>query len=91
MISKNEAIEIIKNSKDIINVKFVKKDCTVRSMNCRSSVKSHLTPKSEKVRKDVEDHQHITVFDMNWVGYRKINIDTIISIKKKGVVYLVNN
>lgn len=89
MINKNEAIDIIKNSKDIINVKFIKKDNTIRSMNCRSSVKKYLVPEDKRSRHISPDSQHIVVFDMNKSEYRKINIDTILSIKKKGVIYLV--
>lgn len=88
MYSKEEIVQIIKNSVDIINVKFIKNDGSLRSMNCRSKVKSHLTPNPNKSNKNqVVDTQYITVYDMVKNGYRKINVDNIISVKKYGVLY----
>lgn len=87
MYSKEEIVQIIKNSVDIINVKFVKKDGSTRSMNCRSKVRINLSDNPSK--KVIVDNQHITVYDMVKQGYRKINIDTIISVKKYGVVYSI--
>lgn len=88
MYNKEEIVKIIKNSVDIINVKFIKNDGSVRSMNCRSKVKAYLTQNPNKSnKKQVIDTQYITVYDMVNKGYRKINVDTIISVKKYGVLY----
>ena len=90
MYNKEEIVKIIKNSVDIINVKFIKNDGSVRSMNCRSKVKSHLTQNPNKSnKKPVIDTQYITVYDMTKNGYRKINVDNIISVKKYGSLYTV--
>ena len=91
MYSKEEIVKIIKNSVDIINVKFIKNDGSVRSMNCRSKVKSHLSNVNNKNsnKKPVIDTQYITVYDMTKNGYRKINVDNIISVKKYGSLYTV--
>ncbi len=88
-ITREEAINLIKGSSDIINVKFIKKDGTLRSMNCRAHVKVNLSTNPNK--KVFVDSQHITVYDMISKGYRKINIDTIQSIKKYGTEYTINN
>ena len=48
IITSKEAIDLIKGSSDIINVKFIKKDNTLRSMNCRVHVKVNLSTNPNK-------------------------------------------
>lgn len=88
-LSRDQAEYIIRNSSDIINVKFIKKDGSLRSMNCRVHVKIGLSDNPNK--RVIKDDKHITVYDMLSKGYRKINIDTIQSIKKYGVSYIVKD
>ena len=88
-LTRDQAEYIIRNSSDIINVKFFKKDGTLRSMNCRVHVKVGLSDNPDK--RIIKDDKHITVYDMLAKGYRKINIDTIQSIKKYGVSYIVKD
>ncbi len=89
IITSKEAIDLIKGSSDIINVKFIKKDNTLRSMNCRVHVKVNLSTNPNK--KQIIDDNHIIVYDMLSKGYRKINKDTIKSIKKYGIEYIVKD
>lgn len=89
VITSKEAIDLIKGSSDIINVKFIKKDNTLRSMNCRAHVKVNLSTNPNK--KQIIDSNHIIVYDMVSKGYRKINKDTIKSIKKYGIEYIVKD
>lgn len=88
-LTRDQAEYIIKNSSDIINVKFFKKDGTLRSMNCRVHVKVGLSDNPNK--RIIKDDKHITVYDMLSKGYRKINIETVQSIKKCGVSYIVKD
>ena len=89
IITSKEAIDLIKGSSDIINVKFIKKDNTLRSMNCRVHVKVNLSTNPNK--KQIIDDNHIIVYDMLSKGYRKINKDTIKSIKKYGIEYIIKD
>ena len=89
LITSKEAIDLIKGSSDIINVKFIKKDNTLRSMNCRVHVKVNLSTNPNK--KQIIDDNHIIVYDMLSKGYRKINKDTIKSIKKYGIEYIIKD
>ena len=89
VITSKEAIDLIKGSSDIINVKFIKKDNTLRSMNCRVHVKVNLSTNPNK--KQIIDNNHIIVYDMLSKGYRKINKDTIKSIKKYGIEYIIKD
>lgn len=68
----------------MFSVEFIKKDNTLRKMTARTRVKSHLHGghSTTSHKKNL-----VTVFDMNAVGYRNINIDTIQKIKYAGVTY----
>ena len=73
ILTREQAEYYIRNSSGIINVKFFKKDGSLRSMNCRVHVKVGLSDNPTK--RTVKDDKHITVYDMLSRGYRKINID----------------
>jgi len=70
----------------IFNVKFVKKDGTLRSMNCRLKVHKHL-----KGGKNTTEHisKYLTVYDMQKQGYRNINLETIQELTILGHKYAV--
>lgn len=89
ILTKEQAEYIIRHSSDIINVKFIKKDGTSRSMNCRVHVKIGLSTNPDKISR--VDNNHITVYDMQSRCYRKINIDSIKSIKKYGILYEIKD
>lgn len=61
---------------------FVKKDGTIRTMNCRLGVKKHL--KGGSLNHDPEKLNHLIVYDIVTKAYRTINLDTLIDIKFKG-------
>ena len=63
-------------------VEFIKKDNTLRRMNCRTGVKKYLVKNGRKV-KTVSPYENgiLKVYDLGAKSYRSINIDTIKSIK----------
>ena len=75
--SRKLAGDILASNGKFVTVTFLKKDGTVRKMNCRMGVTKHL--KGGESTLDAE--QYITVFDMAKGAYRAINRDTIIDIK----------
>lgn len=72
----------------IFTAKFVKKDGTVRIMNCRREVKKHL--KGGKSTWQPEKQGYVSVYDLQAEGYRVINLSTLIELKANGKV-LTNN
>jgi hypothetical protein len=83
-ITHQQAFELLKNSNNIINVKFIKKDGSLRSMNCRRKVISHLNGGRDTTR-------HIecilNVFDMIKKEYRKINTNNILNMTINKIKY----
>lgn len=78
--------EIIGRNGKIFNVKFIKADGSLRSMNCRFGVKPK-TPSKTGKRYNPESHDLVCVFDMDARGYRTFNYDRLISVKSNGVTY----
>lgn len=75
-ISKLDAALKIFNSKGkTFTVEFVKKDWTIRKMNCRLGVHKHL--KGGKLAYNPLDKGMINVFDMQKKEYRMINFNTL--------------
>jgi hypothetical protein len=66
-------------SDKIFTVDFIKKDGTLRTMNCRLKVIKHL--KGGKLPYDAESKNLLPVFDMQKGAYRIINVDTIQDIR----------
>lgn len=83
-IHKEDAQKLILSSSNIIHVKFVKKDGSIRDMNCRLGVKKHLSGGSSTTK---AYSNYITVYDMNKLGYRNINMETLLSFKINGLTY----
>ncbi len=75
--SRKLAGEILASNGKFVTVTFLKKDGTVRKMNCRMGVTKHLKGGESTLDAD----QYVTVFDMAKGAYRAINRDTIIEIK----------
>ena len=67
-------------------VVFVKKDGTVRTMNCRTGVKKHLKGGVSTL----DASQFLTVYDLQSAGYRAVNYSTIQSVTCNGVT-ITNN
>jgi hypothetical protein len=75
-ISKQEAAQIIKNTKGkYFTVSFTKKDGTNRVMNARLGVKIYL--KGGTLPYNPDEKGLIPVFDAKIKGYRMVNINTI--------------
>ena len=75
--SRKLASDILASNGKFVTVTFLKKDGTVRKMNCRMGVTKHLKGGESTLDAD----QYVTVFDMAKGAYRAINRDTIIEIK----------
>ena len=61
---------------------FVKKDGTVREINCRLGVKKHL--KGGSLSYNPDDFNYLVVFDVEKKEYRTINMDRLIMLKFNG-------
>lgn len=85
-ITAQEFVEIVNKFKNkIFSVKFVKKDGSIRDMNCRLGVKKYVTGKG--LAYDPEAYGLLTAFDMQKEEYRMINTKTLISAKVSGEYY----
>lgn len=71
----------------IFSVQFVKKDGTIRDMNCRKGVTKYLVPNAKP--KAPNPSNIVTVFDMKSDAYRCINTNTVISIKAEKQIFEV--
>ena len=66
---------------NIFTVDFIKKDGTLRTMNCRLGVTRHL--KGGELGYNAAEKNLLPVFDMVAGAYRMINVSTIIEIRFK--------
>lgn len=64
---------------NIFTVDFIKKDGTLRTMNCRLGVRRHL--KGGELGFNAKEKNLLPVFDMVKGDYRMINVSTIIEIR----------
>jgi hypothetical protein len=69
----------------VFSANFVKKDGTIRTINCRTGVVKHL--KGGTLRFDPISKNLLPVFDMSKNGYRFINFITLNWIKIGGKKY----
>lgn len=74
----NELRELVGTDK-IFSVDFIKKDGSLRKMNCRLGVRKHL--KGGELKFDTVEKNLLPVFDMEKQGYRIINVSTIREIR----------
>jgi len=87
-ITKNEAKEKIYNSNgSIFSVSFVKKDGTIRNMNCRLNVKKYL--RGGKLAYNPKEYDLISCFDMQKNSYRMINCHQLLMLKISGYKYKI--
>ena len=77
MENNNFVERILSSNGKIFSVEFVKKDGSVRLMNCRLGVTKHLKGGSSTLDPD----KFITVYDLQSEGYRAINKEAIINVK----------
>lgn len=75
---------------NVFSVKFIKKDGTLRHMNCRLGVKKHWkTVDGSGGKYRPADYGLIAVFDMVKGEYRSISTATLKEITAQGVTYEV--
>lgn len=66
-------------------VTFIKKDGTIRTMNCRSGV----IKGTKGGTSTLNPEQYFTVYDVQKQAHRAINKDTILSVRVNGVEAVV--
>ena len=86
-------IELIKSLLKTTNgrffgVTFVKQDGTLRNMNARTGVSSHI--KGTGASRAGTNDKYLTVFDAQKRAYRTINLETVQSLKIDGVTFQVS-
>ena len=87
-IRRNKILPLLeKNKGTIFSVVFLKKDGSIRYMNCRLGVKKHL--KGGKLAFNPLERALLVVFDMQKEAYRMINLETITNITMKGEDFYV--
>ena len=77
---------IAKAGTHIFHLSFTKKDGSKREMNCRLGVTSHLRGGDDST---YGREEFLNVFDMGVGEYRKINLNSVNSVKVGGKVYNV--
>ena len=78
---------LLENKGHVFSVVFLKKDGSIRKMQCRFGVKKHL--KGGKVAFNPLERNLLVVFDMQKEAYRMINLETLMTINMKGTEYEV--
>lgn len=68
-------------------VTFTKQDGTLRTMNARVGVTSHI--KGTGAPRAGTNDKYLTVFDAQKRAYRTINLDTVTSAKIDGVTFTI--
>ena len=86
IIAPSDVIKIVNDGK-IFGATFVKKDGTIRVMNCRRGVSKGVTGVGLKF--NPQDKQLLGVFDMQKDQHRFINLETLSQIRHGGEVYEV--
>jgi hypothetical protein len=74
--------------RNIFAVEFIKKDGSLRVMNCRLGVKKHL--RGGELPYNASEKNLLPVFDMDKGAYRIINVSTIQEVRyNKQTIHLV--
>jgi len=77
MENNNFVERILSSNGKIFSVEFIKKDGSVRLMNCRLGVTKHLKGGASTL----DPNKFITVYDLQSKGYRAIDKKTILNVK----------
>jgi len=83
----NGLIKILGATGQIFTAEFIKKDGSIRVMNCRTGVKKHL--KGGKLAFNPADYKLLPVYDLKAKGYRFVNLKTLRKISYGGSVHYV--
>ena len=87
-INSKDVVKIINSSKGrFFSAIFIKKDGTLRTMNCRLGVKKYL--KGGDLTYNPSERGYLIVLDVDKQAYRTINLETISNISMKGIEYYV--
>lgn len=89
METRQTLLKLIENlNGQFFTVEFVKKDGTLRKMNCRTGVKKYLSNngKTIKITHPI-DNGILRVFDVKKDAYRSINLDTVKKINLNKASY----
>ena len=78
---------IQQNKGKIFSCVFIKKDGSIRTMNCRLGVKKYIKGTGKPISNT--SNSYVTVFDLAIDSYRVINVDTITNISIGGDEYYV--
>ena len=85
-VAKDVAVNKIRNSNGkIFSVKFVKKDGSLRDMNCRLGVVKYVKGIGRKF--DPADYALVGVYDLQKEAYRMINLNKLLMLKMEGMTY----
>jgi hypothetical protein len=85
----NALLTDLKKNGQIFTAVFIKKDGTLRVMNCRCGVKKYT--KGGTLGYNATEKGLMSVFDLEKMEYRMINLDTLLSIVHRGKHYIFNN
>ena len=91
-INRRDVLQLLEENRKpntIFSVVFLKKNGEIRRMNCMLGVKKYL--KGGKLKFNPKERGYLVVLDAQKKAYRMINLNTISSIKSKGVEYNVTD
>jgi hypothetical protein len=87
-ITREHAIDLIKSSNGMIfAISFAKNDGSIRNMVCRTGVSRYV--KSVGMAYEPSEHDLVTVYDVQRLGYRMIRLNTMRQIKIGGREYSI--
>lgn len=76
-----DEIDAVADGGKFFSCEFLKKDGSVREMNCRAGVTVHLKGGEKTLTPN-----YLCVYDVQAKGYRSINPDTVIKVNGKVIV-----
>ena len=80
---------ILSSKGKIFSCLFLKKDGSIRAMNCRLGVTAHVKGTGKPIHDP--SNSYLTVYDMVKKGYRAINLDTLSILELGGSMYHVQD
>ena len=83
MLSRDEVLKIVDDNR-IFTVRFLRKDNSERVLTGRLGVRKGVKGVGKRFKD--EDHNLITVYEMNGNGFRSFNVDRVLEIKAHGEV-----
>lgn len=81
-----QVFKAVQKTTKIFTAVFIKKDGSIREMNCKCGVKKHL--KGGELKYNAFDKGLLPVFDLKKGEYRMVNLNTIVSLEFRGKRYI---